>query len=435
VYSKLIILPLIDDRVLSSRDRTVLQFLATRLRTHFSRQTYNDLRHGVFEPLDIPSEFIAWRRLRILSGLETHVYDCCVHSCCCFLGKYKDLDACPFCKESRFTRAGKPRRLFYYSPLIPQLQGLFQSAAATELLRHRFRDETRTRQERAARAARAQAGGPAEPDVVHDTFDSKAFRTLRETPLHPGGDYHFFDNPDDLALGLSTDGFTLFKRRRRGHSTAWPILIIIYNLHPRIRTRLENVICLGVIPGPKQCKDLNSFLVPLLEELKRLEAGVDTSRPSGDPEASFVLRAFLIMLFGDIPAIAKLLMMKGHNAIMPCRACYIQGVLCQLARNSVYYVPLTYPGDVEPSSADDLILRTHGLFLAHLNDLDVAPTKAARAKIALDTGINSRSIFADLKSINLATCAPYDIMHLFFENLVPNMIRHWTGELISFPLC
>jgi hypothetical protein len=304
-------------------------------------------------------------------------------------------------------------------------------------LRYRFRAETQANEERAARAARAQAGGPVEPDVVQDVLDGEAFRTLRTTPVQPGGDYCFFDNPDDLALGLSTDGFTLFKRRRRGHSTAWPILIIIYNLHPRIRTRLENVICLGVIPGPKQCKDLNSFLVPLLEELLRLEEGVDTSVPPvnvGDAEVSFMLRAFIIMLFGDIPAVAKLLSMKGHNAVMPCRACYIQGVLCQLARNSVYYVPLTYPGDVEPASPNDLILRTHALFLAHLNDLEAAPTKAARARIAQDTGINSRPIFARLKSINLATCAPYNIMHLFFENLVPNMIRHWTGESFSSPL-
>ncbi|KDN33420.1 hypothetical protein RSAG8_13490, partial [Rhizoctonia solani AG-8 WAC10335] len=33
-------------RLITTRDRTILQFLATRLRTHFSRQTYDDLRLG-----------------------------------------------------------------------------------------------------------------------------------------------------------------------------------------------------------------------------------------------------------------------------------------------------------------------------------------------------------------------------------------------------
>jgi hypothetical protein len=53
--------------------------------------------------------------------------------------------------------------------------------------------------------------------------------------------------------------------------------------------------------------------------------------------------------------------------------------------------------------------------------------EAARGRVAQDCGINARSVFARLKSIDLASCAPYDIMHLLFENLVPNMIKHWTG--------
>jgi hypothetical protein len=99
-----------------------------------------------------------------------------------------------------------------------------------------------------------------------------------------------------------------------------------------------------VIPGPKQCKDLNSFLIPLLDELLELEEGVKTSGLTPEGKCyPFVLRAFIIIGFGDIPAIAKLLFIKGHNVLTPCRACYIQGVLCQLEHTSVYYIPLTNP--------------------------------------------------------------------------------------------
>jgi NTP pyrophosphatase (non-canonical NTP hydrolase) len=84
-----------------------------------------------------------------------------------------------------------------------------------------------------------------------------------------------------------------------------------------------------VIPGPKQCKDLNSFLIPLIEELLELAEGVESSKVACDADddneaeagGRFWLRAFLILLFGDIPAVAKLLAMKGHNAVVPCRAC------------------------------------------------------------------------------------------------------------------
>ncbi|QRW02701.1 Transposase family tnp2 [Ceratobasidium sp. AG-Ba] len=265
------------------------------------------------------------------------------------------------------------------------------------------------------------------PEVIQDVFDGEIYNTLRRTPLD--GAYHFFDNPEDLALGLSTDGFTLFKRRRRGLSTAWPIILINYNLHPRYRTRLENVICVGVIPGPTQCKDINSFLVPVIEELLLLERGV-VSLKGSDAFArpvQFVLRAFLIMLFGDIPAVSKLLAIKGHNAIRPCRACYIHAVWCD--HNSTYYVPLTPPGAEQGLPAQHLPMRHHALFLQHYEELEALLGQKGRyADLAKDLGINCRPMFAYLKSINLAACAPYDMMHLIFENLVPNMILHWTGE-------
>ncbi|CAE6488550.1 unnamed protein product [Rhizoctonia solani] len=400
-------------RLITTRDRTVLQFLATRLRTHFSRQTYDDLRLGACAGLKIPSEFVAWRRLRILSDLETRAYDCCVNSCICFLGKYRNLTSCPYCKEARFNSANSPRRLFRYSPLIPQLRALFQDPEMVEKLGYRVLCD----------ALR-------EYGVIQDVFDSEHYLRLRETLLDPEGNYHFFDDPRDIALGVSTDGFTLFKRRRRGLSTAWPIIIINYNLHPRIRTRLENVLCVGVIPGPKQCKDLNSFLVPLLDELLELESGVNCPSPPGPngTGSMFIFRAFLIILFGDIPAVSKLLMMKGHNGVKPCRTCLIPAVPCQLERKVVYYVPMAHPGQAHVLTYGDLPLRTHQQILDQLTEIEAALTQTRRKQLAREYGLNSRSIFAHLRSINLATCAPYDAMHLLFENLVPNMIRHWTGQ-------
>jgi hypothetical protein len=366
---------------------------------------------------------MAWRFLQKLSGLETRVYDCCINSCVCFLGKYRDLQACPFCNEARYTAGGKARRFFRYVPLIPQLQGLFQCPKMVADLRYR-----------------RQAERAYDPNVIQDVFDGDNYRSFQGTQLNPDSDYRAFSHPNDLALGLSTDGFTLFKRRRRGRSTAWPIILINYNLHPRVRTRLENVLCVGVIPGPTQCKDLNSFLIPLIDELMQLESGVESSalKPEGDnvlevedkPETNeagynFVLRAFVILVFGDIPAVSKLLFVKGHNAFRPCRACYIPGVLCRLQRNSVYYVPLMDPRDGIPMQ--QLAMRTHQHFLIYFDQLEAARTQNERDTIAKDSGIKGRSVFAGLMSIDLATCFPYDIMHLLFENLVPNMVRHWIG--------
>ncbi|QRV83925.1 Transposase family Tnp2 protein [Ceratobasidium sp. AG-Ba] len=394
------------DKTLTAKDRNTFRFLATRLRTHFSRQTYDELRYGVCQSLRIPSEFVAYRRLRIMAGFATRTYDCCVNSCCCFLGKHSECQICPFCKEPRYTNTRRARRSFYYSPLIPQLQALYRSPDMLEKIQ-----------------CRSNVENASEEGVYEDVYDGEHYRRLRNTQLNPGDPYKILDKPEDLALGLSTDGFTLFKRRRRGLSTAWPIIFINYNLHPRYRVRLENIICVGVIPGPKQCKDLNSFLIPVLEELLLLERGVTTpKRVLGDATAGrvvdFVLRAFLIMVFGDIPAVSKLLALKGHNARVPCRSCYMQGYLCRLPKNSVYYIPLRHPGHAQGYPPHLLVMRTHNAFLEHYNELDdLADRPGRRKKYAQDFGVNDRPIFARLKSFDLAQCAPYDIRELAIESL------------------
>ncbi|KAG8684518.1 hypothetical protein FRC08_013646 [Ceratobasidium sp. 394] len=172
-----------DDRILSKRDRNTLRMLAARLRTHFSRDTWDELRRGVCESLDIPSEFIAWRRLRLLAELESSAYDCCINSCCCFLGKYQDLNECPFCHEARYNARGNARRLYRYTPLIPQLRALFQDKEMAKKLGYRV-----------------QAEGRFDPEVVEDVFDGANYRTLRQTLLRPDSDYCFFANPQDLGF-------------------------------------------------------------------------------------------------------------------------------------------------------------------------------------------------------------------------------------------
>lgn len=120
-----------------------------------------------------------------------------------------------------------------------------------------------------------------------------------------------------------------------------------------------------MIPGPRQCKDITSFLISLLEELLELKQGIQQSglSPKGE-QYYFKLQAFIIHIFGDIPAIAKLLGMKGHNTFSPCHACYIEGFLYTLGCNSVYYVPLVHPDKAAEWTI--LPMHTHASFL---NDL------------------------------------------------------------------
>jgi hypothetical protein len=50
--------------------------------------------------------------------------------------------------------------------------------------------------------------------------------------------------------------------------------IINLNLPPEERVKVENIMASMVIPGPQKPKELDTFLQPLVEELKRLDRDV-----------------------------------------------------------------------------------------------------------------------------------------------------------------
>jgi hypothetical protein len=257
-------------------------------------------------------------RVAILSGIQPVNYHCCINSCIAYTNNYADFDDCPFCDEPRRMSNGQPWRIFSYIPLLPHLQTLCQSPSTIDRLSYRQRYEHK-------------------PGWICDVFDSQWYHTLLQKHVVVDGveqDHTYFSGKHDIALSLAADGFLLFDRRRSGPS-ATPIILQNLNLPPQSRTHLENIICVGIIPGPSQPKDIASFIAPLDDELADLAMGV---KPFDSSDLShFYLYAFLIFKNGDIVAIEKLLDMKGHNSYCPCRSCKIKG------GGKVYYSPLTTP--------------------------------------------------------------------------------------------
>src|SRR5579859_3051993 len=80
----------------------------------------------------------------------------------------------------------------------------------------------------------------------------------------------------------------------------------------------------GLSLGPRSTSDLDSFFHPFLKELKLLREGV----PAYDAykEEAFILKAHLILITSDTPAISKLMCFSGHSVKLPCCACKIEGV-------------------------------------------------------------------------------------------------------------
>ena len=196
-------------------------------------------------------------------------------------------------------------------------------------------------------------------DTVSDVFDGKLYRDLCGKSVRVNGQtfhHKYFNDKHDITLGLSLNGFPIFNKR---NLSAWPVILINYSLPLDIQTHLIHMLCYGVIPSPKAVKDMDSFLYPLYRELEELARGIKSLDLHS--KELFLLHAFLILIFGDMPAIAKVMRMKGHNGFCPCRCCEIHSI--HYPFGSVYYVPLARSDGEESYNVTALKKRTHERFL------------------------------------------------------------------------
>jgi hypothetical protein len=272
-------------------------------------------------------------------------------------------------------------------------------------------------------------------DKITDVFDSHIYRQLLGRKVVINGStasHEYFSDPRDIALGLSTDGFCPFKKRK---ATAWPLILFNYNLPPEIRFHKDNRIDLGTIPGPNKPKDYDSYLWPVFEEFMRMQHGVRAFDVLTNE--IFLLRAYLLLVFGDIPAMSMVMRMTGHNGFSPCRMCKILGVQIPDSNNRVYYVPLDrslHPTVTESESetaiydAAKLPLRTEEDMLRQAREVQNVPNKTQKSRLSRTYGIQGVSILSNLKSLSFPLGFPYDFMHLIWENLIPNLILLWTGQ-------
>ncbi|KDQ21487.1 hypothetical protein BOTBODRAFT_98945 [Botryobasidium botryosum FD-172 SS1] len=147
-------------------------------------------------------------------------------------------------------------------------------------------------------------------------------------------------------------------------------------------------------------------------------------------------RAYLLLGGGDILAVVKALLdMKGPNAILPCRACNIQGIRPAAAtrgeeRPKTHYIPLRRPPAYPPPkkyNPSNLPLRTHAKFMQQARAVDRASTKTEWDLLAKRYGIKGTPILTQVSSLDFPTSFPPDMMHIV-RNLIPLLIDHYTGD-------
>lgn len=188
-----------------------------------------------------------------------------------------------------------------------------------------------------------------------------------------------------------------------------------------------NFIPAGTIPGPHKPKDSDSFFFPAVQELAELERGVVAFDSLSD--SLFTLHAYLIRVFGDIPAMSMIMRMKGHNGTCPCRLCNIIAIRAPGGPKTLY-VPLDRrnlhaPGEAAPVSYDpsDLPMRSHEQFMAQAREVQNASSDADEKKLSQKYGIKGVPLLSILSSLSFPHSFPFDFMHEIFENLLPNLLQ------------
>ena len=141
-----------------------------------------------------------------------------------------------------------------------------------------------------------------------DVYDGKVWQELKDSG--------YFDSPYSLAVSLNVDWFQPYSRVT---DSIGVIYLSILNLPRQVRYKQENILLVGIIPGPKEPKqNINSYLSPLVDELKEFWIGVSTKIFD---EINVTVRIALICVACDIPAVRKTCGFVGHRAILGCSKC------------------------------------------------------------------------------------------------------------------
>ena len=337
-----------------------------------------------------------------------------------FTGDHSELESCLICGEPRRDARGKRRNTSYHFSIVDRLRGMYQDAGRSRELN------------------RDNAPPNDDPDMLSDKFDGDYFKDLSQRTVKVQGvdtGYRYFADGRDISLTVSLDGFTFFetvgKQVNKTKYNTWLIIAIIDNLDPLVRTQRKNIMVLAVIPGPGSPKDLNSYLHWFKRDLYILSIGV-LSWDAAKREW-FLLRAFLLWLIGDMPAIAHIMNMKGHNGKRPCRACYIQGTRNITDGKTTHYAVLTRPDGsrLEISDLMENNMRTHQSFIDDNYDIQEVQengSAAALKRVQQDCGIRGWSILHTLDSISFPQSFPHDLMHLGGLNVIPNFVSIWAGD-------
>ena len=223
-----------------------------------------------------------------------------------------------------------------------------------------------------------------------------------------------------------------------------------------MRFRDKNRLTLGWIPGPKEAWDKQSFFFPIIREGRYLAKGIDVYDASLETDVR--MHVHYVLVGADMPERRALMRSSGHQGKAFCEYCKQYSLK---GSGGGQYCPHLPPVDAPPEiHAREAGLRAKGDPFYNFqmvgsdgcvsktdknwrrvadfvekgappaDDLDGPPPlypKRVRTQYGDKYGVKGRSIFLGLPGISFPWSFPPDAMHLFYENVVPRVVKHYRG--------
>ena len=241
-----------------------------------------------------------------------------------------------------------------------------------------------------------------EENVYRDVYDGEVWKTFASNT-------GFLNQPNSLGLMLNLDWFQPFKHVSY---SVGAIYAVILNLPRSERFRKENTLLIGLIPHMGHEPPTNTFLKPLVHELKEAWSR-GFKLPNGDN-----LKAALLCVGCDIPASRKLCGFLGHAATKGCNHC-----------------GKSFPGSVGEKlyggfDRESWPTRSKQEHMQQCEEIERATTKTEKELLERAYGVRY-SVLLELPYFDPFSMTVIDPMHNLFLGTAKHMVNVWksTGLL------
>ena len=237
------------------------------------------------------------------------------------------------------------------------------------------------------------------PDSLDDVYGGRIWNEFQSFLLYPLS----------FAFILNIDWFQPFTHTQ---ASVGVIYLTVLNLPRFLRYKRENVILVGIIPGPNEPQDMNPFLQPLVKELLKFWEGIkmSVSIPIGVTEQ--IVKGAVLCVACDLPAGRKICGFLGHSAKLGCSKCL------KVFPGSV--------GDMDYSGFDRSQWQMRG-DKQHRENVDKTkkcPTKTGQAKAESMYGCRY-SVLLELPYFDAPRMLSIDPMHNLFLGTCKRMMSVW----------